>query len=70
MVKEFSQNFVMYHGCDAWYYDETNKILNKNRRCFHQTYKPFRKNPNDVRNKVETRVQLKLKSIVRNDYIR
>ena len=70
MFKEFSQNFVIYHGCGAWYYDGTNKILNKNRRCILPTYKPFWKKPNNVRNKVETRAQLKLKSIVTNDYIR
>ena len=70
MFKEFIQNFVIYHGCGAWYYDGTNKILNKNRRCILPTYKPFWKKPNNVRNKVETRAQLKLKSIVTNDYIR
>ena len=70
MFKEFIQNFVIYHGCGAWYYDGTNKILNKNRRCILPNYKPFWEKPNDVRNKVETRTQLKLKSIVTNDYIR
>ena len=70
MVKNFSQKFVVYHGCGAWYHDGTNKILRKNRKCIHPTFEPFWKNPNNVHNKVETRAQLKLKSIVKNDYIR
>ena len=70
MVKNFSQKFVVYHGCGAWYHDGTNKIVSKNRKCIRPTYEPFWKKPNDVRNKVETRAQLKLKAIVKNDYIR
>ena len=70
MVKNFSQKFVVYHGCGAWYHDGTNKIVSKNRNCVHPTYEPFWKKPNDVRNKVETRAQLKLKSVVKNEYIR
>ena len=30
----------------------------------------FGKRPNDVRNKVETRAQLKLKSVVKNEYVK
>ena len=67
MVKNFSQKSVVYHGCEAWYHDGTNKIVSKNRKCIRPTYKPFWKKPNDVCNKVETRAQLKLKSIIKND---
>ena len=70
MLKNFSQKFVVYHGCGAWYHDGTNKIVSKNRKCIRPTYEPCWKKPNDVCNKVETRAQLKLKSIVKNDYIR
>ena len=70
MVKSFSQKFVVYHGCGAYYHDGTNKIVSKNRRCIRPTYEPFWKKPNDVHNNVEARAQLKLKSIVKNDYIR
>ena len=65
MVKDFPQNFVMYHACGAWYHGGTNKILNKNRRCIRPTFKPFSKKTKDVRNKVETRAELKLKSTVK-----
>ena len=70
MVKTFSQKCVVYHGCGAWYHDATNKIVSKNRKCIRPTYEPFWKKPNNVRNKVETRVQLKLKSVVKNEYVR
>ena len=60
MVKNFSQKFVVYHGCGAWYHDETNKIVSKNRKCVRPTYEPFWEKPNDVHNKVGTRA-LKLK---------
>ena len=65
MVKKFSQKFVVYHGCGAWYHDGTNKIVHK-RKCIYPTYEPFWKRPNDVRNRVETRLQLKLILIVTN----
>ena len=70
MVKNFCQKFLVYHGCSAWYHDGTNKIVSKNRKCIRPTYEPFWKKPNDVRNKVETRAQLKLKSVVKNEYVR
>lgn len=70
MVKKFSQNFIVYHGCGSCYYDGTNRIVAKNRRCINPTYNPFWKKTNDVRNKVETRAQLKLKSIVTESYIK
>ena len=63
-MKKFSQNFIVYHGCGSCYYDGTNRIVAKNRRCINPTYNPFWKKTNDVRNEVETRAQLKLKSIV------
>ena len=70
MVKTFSQKCVVYHGCGAWYHDATNKIVSKNRKYIRPTYEPFWKKPNNVRNKVETRAQLKLKSVVKNKYVR
>ena len=69
MIKFFSQNFVVYHGCGALYHDGTNKIVSK-KKSIRPSYEPCWEKPNDVRNKVETRGQLKLKSIVKNDYIR
>ena len=39
MVKKFSQNFVVYHGCGNCYHDGTNKILNKYRKCIFPTYR-------------------------------
>ena len=69
MVKNFSQKFV-FHGCGAWYHNGTNKIVRKNGKCICPSYEPFWKKPNDVCNKVETRAQLKLKSVVKNEYVR
>ena len=68
MLQNFSQKFVVYHSCGAWYHNGTNKIVSKNRKCIRPTYETFWKKPNDVRNKVETRPQLKLKSVVKNEY--
>ena len=68
MVKNFSQKFVLYDGCGAWYHEGTNKIVSKN--SIRPTYEPFWKKPNDVCNKIETRAQRKLKSTVKNDYIK
>ena len=67
MVNNFSQKFVVYHGCRAWYHDGTNKIVSKNWKCIRPTFKPFWKKPNDVRNKVEARTQLKLKSVLKSE---
>ena len=58
----FSQRFVVYHGCGNSYQDETRKIVPKNRKCRAPTHYPFWKRPIDVRNKVETRAQLKVKT--------
>ena len=38
------------------------KQSRKNRKCNQQTYNPFWKKPSDVRNRVETRAQLKIKT--------
>ena len=40
----------------------TRKIVPKNRRCITPTFYPFWKKPIDVRNKAETRAQLKVKT--------
>ena len=61
-MSQFSQTFVAYHGCGSCYQDGTNKIVPKNRRCIMQTYNPFWKNPMDVRNRVEKRAQLEIKT--------
>ena len=58
----FSQRFVVYHGCGNSYQDETRKFVPKNRKCRAPTHYPFWKRPIDVRNKVETRAQLKVKT--------
>ena len=65
----FSQAFVVYHGCGNGYLHGIRKILSKNRNCLRPTHYSFWKKPVDVRNRVETRAQLKLKAKVRRDYI-
>ena len=57
-----SQTFVSYHACGNGFYDRTRKILQKNQNCIRSTYYPYWKKPADVRNKVETRGQLKSKN--------
>ena len=64
----FSQRFVVYHGCGNSYQDGTRKIVPKNRKCIAPTYYPFWKKPIDVRNKVETRAQLKVKTKATRNY--
>ena len=64
----FSQRFVVYHGCGNSYQDETRKIVPKNRKCRAPTHYPFWKRPIDVRNKVETRAQLKVKTKATRNY--
>ena len=56
-----SQTFVTYHGSGNGYLDEIRRIVQKNRKCIRATHYPFRKKPIDVRNRVETRAQIKLK---------
>ena len=60
----FSQEFIVCHGCGNGYLDGKRKIIPKNRKCLMPTYYPFWKKPIDVRNRVETRAQLNLKTKV------
>ena len=64
----FSQRFVLYHGCDNSYQDATRKIVPKNRKCIAPTYYPFWKKPIDVCNNVETRAELKVKTKATRNY--
>ena len=64
----FSQRFVVYHGCGNSYQDETRKIVPKNRKYIAPTYYPFWKKPIDVRIKVEIRAQLKVKTKATRNY--
>ena len=64
----FSQRFVVYHGCGNSYQDGTRNIVLKNRKCIAPTYYPFWKKPIDVRNKVETGAQLKVKTKATRNY--
>ena len=65
----FSQTFVVYHGCGNGYLDGTRKIVPKYRKCIAPTYYPFWKKPIDVCNREETRVQLKSKIKVTRNHI-
>ena len=65
-----SQTFVTYHSCGNGFYDGTRNIISKNRNCIRLTHYPFWRKPVDVRNKVETRGQLKSKPRVTRDYIK
>ena len=65
----FSEKFVVYHGCDNGYLDGTRKIVPKNRKCIAPTYFSFGKKPIDVSNRVETRAQLKSKTKVTRNCI-
>ena len=64
----FSQRFVVYHGCGNSYQDGRGKIVPKNRKCIAPTYYTFWKRPIDVRNKVETRTQVKVKTKATRNY--
>ena len=68
MVKSFSQNFVKYHGCGVYFMDGTLLLDGKHcgihhKKCFLPVTQPFRKIPEDVINKVETRSQLQKEKI-------
>ena len=65
-----SQTFVVYHGCGKNYLDETREIVPKNRKCIRLTYYPFWKKPIDIRNRVKTRAQIKLKPKATRDYVK
>lgn len=69
MVK-FLQKFVAYHGCGNYYIDGTRKIIAKNTKCIAPIHKPFWKYPTNVRNRVETRNQLKLKPKASFNYMK
>ena len=64
----FSQRFVVYHGCGNSYLDGTRKMVPRNRKCIAPTYCPFWKKPINARNKVETRAQLKVKTKATRNY--
>ena len=64
-----SQTFVVYHGCRKNYLDGTREIVLKNRKYIRPTYYPFWKKPIDVRNRVETRAQISLKTKATRDYV-
>ena len=64
----FSQRFVVYHGCGNSYHNGIRELVPKNRKCIAPTYYPFWKRPIDVRNKIETRAQLKVKTKATGNY--
>ena len=65
-----SQTFVTYHCCGNGYVNGTRKIVPKNRKCIRVTNYPFWKKPIEVRNRVETRAQMKLKPKTTKDYVK
>ena len=67
-IVNFSQRFVVYHGCGNSYQYGTRRIISKNRTCIAPTYHPFWKRPIDVHNKVETRAQLIVKTKATRNY--
>ena len=64
------QTFVTYHGCDNCYLDGTRKIVPKNRKCIRPTHYLFLKMPIDVRDRIETRTQIKLNPKVKKNYMK
>ena len=69
-MKNITQTFITYHGCGYCYIDETNKIVPKGRRCINLTHNLFWKNRVDVRNKVQTRAQIKSKVKADRNFVR
>ena len=69
-MKNIMQTFVTYHGCGNCYIDGTNKIVPKGRRCIKPTYNPFWKNLINVRNRVQTRAQIKSKPKANRNFVR
>ena len=61
MSKEFK---VQYHGCGASYADGTLPLISKNGGCFKPTTYLFWKEPEDITNRVNTRLQLKRRRYV------
>ena len=62
--------FVTCHGCGNCYIDGTNEIVPKGRRCIKSTYNPFCKTLIDVLNRVQLRVQIKLKPKANRNFVR
>ena len=69
-MKNITQTFVTYHGCGNCYVDGANKIVPKGRRCINPTHNPFWENLVDVRNKVQTRAQIKSKVKTDKNFVR
>ena len=69
-MKATTQTFVTYHGCGYCYIDGTSKIVPKGRRCINPTHNPFWKNLVYVRNKVQTRAQIKSKVKADRNFVR
>ena len=67
-MANFLQRFVVYHGCGNSFQDGTRKIIPKKRKCIAPTYYLFWKKPIDVRKKVETRAQLRVKTKATRNY--
>ena len=65
---KFSQTFVAYHCCRNCYYDGTNVIVPKGRKCIMSTFNPFWKIPIGFYNSAETRGQLKIKTKANRKY--
>ena len=64
-----SKGFVEYHCCGACYADGTLLIISKNGGCYNPKSYPFGKHPADVRDKFNTRLQLKQKRHIITSYI-
>ena len=69
-MKNITQTFVTYHGSGNCYIDGTNKIVPKGRHCIKPTYNPFWKNLINVRNRVQTRAQIKSKPKTNRNFVR
>ena len=70
-MKNFSQTFVIYHGCGKCYLDGTNALVPIGRKCFIQRNNSFWKNPIDANTKIakSTRAQLKIKARTNRSYV-
>ena len=70
-MKNFSQTFVIYHGCGKCYLDGTNALVPIGRKCFMQRNNSFWKNPIDTNTKIakSTRAQLKIKARTNRSYV-
>ena len=70
-MKNFSQTFVIYHGCGKCYLDGTNALVPIGRKCVMQTNNPFWKNPIDTNSKIakSRRTQIKIKARANRSYV-